>query len=349
MIDREWTPLDAAGRPLRIEDIYRQLEQLVGERSTTDDPIILGDEADIERRLGIGSDGQPDPLREPAISFAPNDWYGHRHILNRFVGLTDTRVRLHGRLQHGWQTCCGFEGEQGRKPEVLALRCPAYVWAAHNLQNAAEEGMAWAQAVGAPFLYLDWPSDPATFATLGAGLLVFPYHSAPSDAYTVDGWAEWARKLRTFATGLGFDSARAPVTVCFHPYDWHQRRCLSGLDIRAVSIGSVHCEDYLTRCAALIGQHAMVLSDRVCTAGFYAMHLGREWMVGGPKLHSVPKAPNEDVYADRGWIKRHFPGLLRGAAHREMAADQLGLDRKKTRQELRETLYAWLPDEAFAS
>lgn len=313
------------------------------------DPIIFPSEADVEARLAVAADAPPSPLYEPVVAFASNDWYGQRHALNRYVGLKDARTRLHGRVQHGWQTCCGFEGEQGRKPEVLALRCPAFVWARHNLKHAHEEGMDWAQAIGSPFFYLDWPEDPATFAPLGTGLLVFPYHSAPSDAYVVDGWAEWARKLRKFATAIGFDRTQAPVTVCFHPLDWHQRRCLSGLEIQATCIGSVHCPDYLQRCAWLIGRHAMVLSDRVCTAGFYAMWLGREWMVGGPKLYSVPLAPNEDLYADRRWIRRRFPGLLRGAAHRGVAAEQLGLEFKRSREDLRALMYGWLPDEAFAA
>lgn len=267
-----------------------------------------------------------------------NEWYDHQTILRRYIGMK-ADLQIYGKVQHGWQSGCGIDGERGYKPELAQHRFPVFLWSKRNLDAAHAEGFTWAKAIGAPFLYRPSFPDPGPS---GRGLLAFPYHSLPEYPLAAD-WHRVASDLLATAKEHGFDRA----TVSLYYYDYlNGEACKaireSGVDV--ITFGNPSEPYFMDRLDYAIREHAAVTSDRVCTAGFYAEILDRPFFVSGTALRSDPPDPDEGPGADRDWIRREFPGFLTfdGRCHREVAERELGLEFKQSPSDLLRTLYGWL-------
>jgi len=266
-----------------------------------------------------------------------NEWYEHQTILRRYMGMK-ADLQIYGKLQHGWQSGCGIDGERGYKPELAQHRFPVFLWSARNLAAAHAEGFTWAKAIGSSFLYRTPFPDPGPS---GKGLLAFPYHSIPEYPLVAD-WHRVAADLLVTAKEHGFDR----VTVSLHYYDHMNAGTCEALreaGVDVITMGNPSEPYFMDRFDFAVREHAAVTSDRICTAGFYAEILGRPFFVSGTALRSEPIDPDEGPGADRDWIAREFPefSAFDGQLHREVALRELGTEFKQSPSDLLQTLYGW--------
>lgn len=248
-----------------------------------------------------------------------NGYYGHRAILNRFVGVPEARS-LAGTLQHGWYMAAG--------PRRRSQRIPRFVWGDRNL------GGARAIPVGAPFLYHERVRRPS--APAGSALLSMPYHGHGAD---LDGaHTQYASFLESIQGD--YDA----ITVCLHPLEYgtpiqdlYDRRGFS-----VVTNGDRHDQAFLDRLLDLLSKHASITTNRLSTGLLYGAALGRHVFTGGPFARSADRGMLEMSY-EQQWdlYQREFGHLaegLSGDEARRFAGRELGADHVRDPGELRDLL-----------
>ena len=57
---------------------------------------------------------------------ADNNWYGHRYILSRYLGIKDRNI--FGWIQHGWQS----QSLQKVNRKLEAKKYPLFFWTKYN-------------------------------------------------------------------------------------------------------------------------------------------------------------------------------------------------------------------------
>jgi len=99
---------------------------------------------------------------------------------------------------------------------------------------------------------------------------------------------------------------------------------------------------YLGLVRDFIRQHAAVASDRVCTAGMYALYENRPfYIVGAGTIVNEPPDAYDCLVCDLDWIRHHFPGIAAGGlAGRNEALIELG--DKLDPERLKRTLWYWI-------
>ena len=266
-----------------------------------------------------------------------NDWYEQRSILRRYIEL-EADLFIDGKLQHGWQSGCGIDGERGYKPEIIAGKIPVFLWSSRNVLLAKKDGILWANAIGAPIIYRENFPDPGP---QGNRLLAFPYHSVPEYPIASD-WRIFGSEIKDAASAAGFDG----VTICLHSYDFDNdetREVLRRDGLEVVTVGDSLSPGFVDRLQDLIQNHAAVVSDRICTAGIYAEYWNRPFWVVGTPLIPTPPDPDYGLGADRDWIAREMPVFLKEHASsqesRDVALRELGMEFKQSRLDLTRTLY----------
>lgn len=253
--------------------------------------------------------------------YLSNLWYGHQIILLEHMRLDPARVALPGKVQHGWQPGTGLDYEQGMRLEVTHGRDPFFVWGRRQLDNARAAGLGWGKAIGAPFLYIAPQASPPFRER--SGLLAFPTHSVNADMM-VQGWQTYADDLAARAKAEGF----AQATVCLGYRDWQDevRTVFADRGVATACLGGPFNRRFLHDFIALVEAASAVVSDRACSAGFYAMWLGRPFSVSGTPLLS----PGNELgpAGDPEWLATHIPELAGGrfSASKSVAMRELGAE-----------------------
>ena len=312
--------------------------KIVGYRRT---PFSL-DRTAMERDMTVSIvDALPNLLPENLWTAPSNRFYGFEDILKVYARCKFPSVQILGKLQHGWQPTCGIDGEYGFFPEVRFGKHPAFIWSQRNLDDAKEAGIPWATPIGAPWIYLDHeaPSKPA----YPNSLLCFPTHSIP-DYQISSGWSAYADFIRNFAAENGFTSA----VVCLFYLDYAKPEVREAITARGLSITT--CGEpganFLRRIENLLRMFPAVTSEHVSTTAFYAQALGIPYVVAGPLFHSDPPDPDEGPTGDPKWLLENFPSFLElGPARPDIADKELGLEFKRSPDELRSLLFGWLEDD----
>jgi len=268
--------------------------------------------------------------------FLSNLWYQHQQIIVAAMDLDSRLVPLPGKLQNGWQPGTGLDGEQGMKLEVIADRLPFYLWSRRALDNARAEGLDWGEAIGAPFIYA---FDGNLLPSGNESLLAFPTHSVDPD-YPVAGWEVYADGLLAFARSEGL----TPIAVCLYWRDFECAQTCSVFGKRGIettSLGDPFQYGFFDRYVALARKHAVVTSERMCSAGAYALWCGRPFVVTSTPLAATHPDLDIGPAGDPEWLQHEFPELLHldGKVHREVAERELGLEFKKTPEALREAIF----------
>lgn len=255
--------------------------------------------------------------------FLSNLWYGHQQAIVRHMGLDPKLVALPGKLQNGWQPGTGLDGEQGMKMEVTRDRLPFYLWSSRAMRHARAEGLDWGRVIGAPFLY----AFPAPVRVSGGvGLVAFPTHSVERE-WRVAGWRAYASDLAMWAWAEGI----SPVRACLYHIDYacdEIRQAFAAANVEVVTLGDPFGEGYLGRFAELVRAHEIVTSERVCSAGMYALWLHRPFWIRGRPLDATHPELDIGPAGDPSYLRREFPELLRHGhdVQRDTAARELGRD-----------------------
>ncbi len=258
-----------------------------------------------------------------------NHYYGHSDILRKYCDL-DTAPLLAGRLQHGWDPVLGTHAIHFKEP------WPDFIWSRRNLTTCAQQGLR-AVPIGAPALYLPpvqnaAPSEPKS-------LLAYPFHGWEKQRLHGDLGRYGDALEELVADGFG------PVTVCLYWLE-HDDPEIRDIFVRKgfSVVTNGHRDDnleFLINQRQSLLDHAYVTSNRVCTAAFYALAFDRPFFLHGPPAGvAQSKDPTGEQFA--AWQQREFPMLCRdkfnGAPLREIGERELGMEFKRSPEQLRELL-----------
>lgn len=337
-------------------DHARSVGIRVGSIVVTDEPVAAPVEpAGSAWRIGIpSSKGSEPPAKPDLFTCSTNDLYGSASVMRAYAGVREM-LPIVGRLQHGWEPGPGI---------VLEATDDAgfdryYVWTALALDrlrlmrihepeiaDPAERTALIRERlsrvklipIGAPYLYLPDLADPGPVAK--DWLLAVPGHGIAASANRVHPWADYLGAVRRFANEREFD--RVTVLVYAEDDNPAARQAIEEAGMRPATCGRVGDVTYMCKVRSFIRQHAAVTSDRVCTAGMYALYENRPFYIvgAGTVVHEPPDAYAELV-ADPVWIARHYPSIWAGGlTGREEALLELG--KKLPPETLRRALYYWV-------
>lgn len=270
--------------------------------------------------------------------FGANAHYGHRSILNQYAGVP-VGTRIPGIVEHGWNYDLGAALEDVLRPAPA----PFFVWSEPNLHACQEAGLGdRVVAIGAPFLYMppvDKPIEPKS-----KSLLVMPAHGWERARLTQD-FERYARDLQKI------EHEFSSITVClywFEHQEEHNRRIFESRGFRVVTAGlRDNNPDFLFNLRKFILEHEYVSANRVTTATFYALHLGRKFFIYGASIGVEQWIDRAGTLFD-AWQRRHYPMLawenFQDDAHPDLAARELGLPCMRSPDQLRE-LFFWRPEQ----
>ncbi len=255
-----------------------------------------------------------------------NRFYGHSGVLASWAGVHDRVPVLRGHVQHGWSP--GWPGSQKQR---LAPWLPLFTWTPEAARDARRMGFRWAEAIGAPFLYLIGSLGDPHIPTDGS-VIAFPFHQTDRES-PVGSHTEYANHLQ--ATSVG------PVVVSLYPADFAAPRVRSSYEERGFSLvchGHRSDPGFLCALYTSLARADRVVSNRLCTAIWYGAALGREVAVDGPVFGASGWSSEALSAWDRDAGPEIFAERLRGDAAIEVAGPHLGASSVRQPAELSEML-----------
>jgi hypothetical protein len=190
--------------------------------------------------------------------------------------------------------------------------------------------------IGAPYLYLPelrdlGPIKDWLLAVPGHGIAVSTRHSP---------WIPYLKAVEQ--TANQHKSSR--VTVLIYPEDDtpELREEIREFGFVPASCGRIGDFAFVPCLRDFIRQHAAVTSDRLCTAGMYALYENRPfWLAGMGTITNQPPDAYEDLVANSDWIASNYPGIWRGGLDGRNEA-LLELGEKRSPIDLCRQLYWWI-------
>ena len=262
---------------------------------------------------------------------AENRFYGHLHVLAQYCGF-EGQPWLNGYLQHGWNATDGFGNYLGGKRVSNK-----YVWSKRCESEIKAKGKNNVLAIGAPWLYLD-DIYPELTKKSQSGTIAYPSHSST--------WSKMGDTNKEYAQFL--KDKYGEVMVVLHRYDFANPDIRKSYESMGHSITShgvgTPWENgfdplFLKNQRDLLSGFSRIVSNSMSTAILYATSLGLTPEIGGP----ISYTDTDDKASQTGdgsinWNKK----IMRTENKQDLWKSELGLDCKKTPQELREIL-SWIP------
>jgi hypothetical protein len=273
-----------------------------------------------------------------------NHFYGHAHIMARYVGL-EHPPRIWGYLQHGWNMHDGFA-----VGTVFAEGYPKYVWSQACVRRGHAAGLRDYQVVAAPWLYLlrleaqrEWHASAP--AREREGTIVYPFHGWEGQQIVGD-HVKFIDEIREAEGDV-------PLTFCLQWNEYDNPKVRSQYEDAGVRVVTHGQRGYLwkdTEPAFLYRQldemrrHKRVVSNRMSSAIMYAAAAGNEVGVyGDPMALEMDHAILGGVGKPRRlWPEMHQFAVPRAYAE-EVAASELGLDEMLSPQEVLD-VFRWTPE-----
>ncbi len=255
-----------------------------------------------------------------------NWFYGHAHILARYVGIDGPPPTIWGYLQHGWNTHDGFAPGTQFGPGY-----PLFVWSESVIRRGWLTGLRGYQVVGAPWSYLlelekqdEWlASNPER-----EGTIIYPFHGWEGQN-VLGAHDEYIAEIRR-------TEGDVPLTVCLYINEYKDERVRAEYEnagFRVICHGERGFNYIGGNTDFLIGQleelrrHKRVVSNRLTSAIFYAASTGAEVGVyGDPMLLEAERSqlggPSKPI---RNWPEMHGafidPEIAVESARRELGQE----------------------------
>jgi hypothetical protein len=259
--------------------------------------------------------------------FPDNNWYGHRSILLKYLGLKDRTVFAW--IQHGWQSQVLKKFSEGRKKKFF----PLLFWSKSNQIFYNKHIKAY--PIGAPFLYLCKMLNKSynNIKIKPKGTLVFPVHTNQDYSQECN-HQDLIAKVKKISPG--------PYTACFYYYDFTKKNTL----IYTKNNWRVVCcvknktdKDSLYRLYDEINNHKSIVCSEFTTALFYSMYLKkRTKVIIGKEL--ILEAKSEKAFLK--FYKNKYPELFKSflppQKSHELAKKELGFQYMRKKDELKKIL-----------
>jgi hypothetical protein len=257
---------------------------------------------------------------------AENRFYGHVHLLAKYCGLQGSPW-INGYLQHGWNATDGFGNYLGSKRSANK-----YVWSKRCENIIKQNGKKNVFAIGAPWLYLSDVYPQATNQNR-SGVVAYPAHSSS--------WSKLGDTSLEYANFL--KDKYGSVTVVLHRYDYANTKVKQtyesvGHQVKTHGNGTPWENEFdpmfLKNQRDLLSGFSVVVSNVMSTPVLYATSLGLKAEISGPVDYSITNADDKasqtgDGLTDWNSMINQSPDLWK---------EELGLDCKKSPQELKEIL-----------
>lgn len=298
------------------------------------------------------------PPAEPFLfTCTSNDLYGGATVLRAYCGL-GTSLPIAGRIQHGWEPGPGVVIQMLEDSKKFARY---FVWSSRAkdrmdiARSVSDEdptkvvmGVAVAETkialipIGAPYLYLPELPDPGPISS--NSLLAVPGHGIVASRERRAPWSAYLNTVARFVRIASFSH----VTVLLYAEDDTEeaRAAVRAAGFTPATCGDVGHPSFLLRLRDFIRRHAAVTSDRICTAGMYALYENRPfYLVGAGTVQHDPPDAYVDLVCAPTWIQEHFPGIAAGGlagglAGRAEALVEMG--EKLPPSDLLRRLYSWI-------
>lgn len=166
--------------------------------------------------------------------FEDNNWYGHRYILLKYLGIKDKSI--YAQIQHGWygKVFFGF----GKKRIFLP---PTLVWSRkYKRKNSYKNTIQ----IGSPFLYLHKMMKYKKFLK-SYGTCLFPSHGHSSGDFKIYKKKKISvNKIKMkFNYNFLIDRIQSrfepPYTVCFHESDFSDKKKMNYFKSKGWNVVSV--------------------------------------------------------------------------------------------------------------
>lgn len=270
--------------------------------------------------------------------FGSNAHYGHRTILARYAGVPEDRA-IPGLVQHGWNHDLGATLDDILLPDPE----PFFLWSERNLRQCRRAGVeAKVTPLGAPFVYLPPLDQEQPVEAEPGSLLVMPIHGWEQGRITKS-FEEYAAELAELRASF------RKITVCLYWFD-HQfpehRRPFEERGFEVIRSGHRDRNPaFLPDLRRMMLRFEYVCSNRVQTAIFYALALGRKAFLYGPPIGVEGRLDHSGQLWD-AWQRREFPMLawegFKDRSYQEIGEAELGLGFRREPAALRE-LFLWEP------
>jgi hypothetical protein len=253
-----------------------------------------------------------------------NHFYGHSHIMSRYVGLAEV-PRIWGYLQHGWNMHDGYA--VGTK---FAPGFPKFVWSDAPRRRGWAAGLRHYLVVGSPWAYLlklegqqAWErSQPER-----EGTIVYPFHGW-EEQNIIGNHDRYVEEIRATEEGR--------ITVCLYWNEYRVREVRQAYEragFRVISHGyrgylwKGTDTDFLYKQLAELRAHQRVVSNRCGSALLYGASAGCEiGIYGDPMILEAERAVFGGIERQRRlWPDLHQPRVPREVAT-ELARLELGSD-----------------------
>lgn len=268
-----------------------------------------------------------------------NHFYGHAHIMARYVGLVDP-PRIWGYLQHGWNMYDGFA-----VGTVFAEGYPKFVYSQACARRGWAFGMRDYVVVGAPWNYLlDLERQPEWEHQGHAreGTIVYPFH----------GWEgqQVAGDHERYIDEIREIEGDVPITICLYINEYEQprvRKVYERAGFRVITHGRRGYlwrgtdTEFLYRQLAEIRSHRRVVSNRMTSALLHGALAGAEVGVyGDPMELGGDHAVLGGAHRPQAMFPQfHQPFVPREYA-REVSVAELGADQLLPPEEIID-LFGW--------
>ncbi|MEO7753055.1 MAG: hypothetical protein ABIS35_06540 [Terracoccus sp.] len=271
-----------------------------------------------------------------------NHFYGHAHIMARYVGL-DQPPRIWGYLQHGWNMHDGFA-----VGTVFTSPYRKFVWSEACARRGWAAGLRDYMVVAAPWLYLlelERQEQWRRTAPRPTGTIVYPFHGWEGQQ-VVGSHTAYIEEVKSVEGDV-------PITVCLHWNEYDNpkvRREYEDAGVRVVTHGQ---RGYLwkdTDVSFLYRQlhemrgHARVVSNRMSSAILYAASAGVEVGIYGDPMELEA---DHAVLGGAGKPRRMWPEMHQShipAAYAEaVALAELGADEMLSPAEVIDA-FGWWPE-----
>jgi hypothetical protein len=271
-----------------------------------------------------------------------NHFYGHAHILARYVGL-DHPPRIWGYLQHGWNLHDGFA-----VGTVFAPLYPKLVWSEACARRGWAAGLRDYVTVGAPWLYLLRLEDQEGWESTTPerdGTLVYPFHGWEGQQ-VLGSHTDYVEEVKEVEGDV-------PITVCLHWNEYDNPKVRSQYEDAGVRVISHGQRGYLWKDTdvaflykqlAEVRRHRRVVSNRLSSAILYGASAGAEVGVYGDPMQLEA---DHAILGGAGKPRRLWPEMHGVAVPREIAAlvaaEELGSAHVLPPEEVLDVL-GWAPD-----
>ena len=261
---------------------------------------------------------------------AENRFYGHVDILAKYAGLVGTPF-VNGYIQHGWNATDGFGNYLGSKRFANK-----FVWSKRCEEIIKKNGKKNVFAIGAPWIYL---SDIYPSISTGSkkGVIAYPAHSSS--------WSKLGNTSNEYAQFL--KEKYGTVTVVLHRYDFLSPEKKDsylnfGHVVTTHGIGTPWEKGFdplfLKNQRDLLNNFSIITSNVTSTPILYGMSLGLKAEIGGPVDYSITNS--DDKASQTGDGNTNWNLLVE--KNPIFWQQELGIENKKTPQELKEIL-GWSP------